>query len=73
MANPTLETLRNEILDSIKGRKLGLDKDGYLQGVRGMKSLFNVIQRYRPAYVCRACDGGGCAKCSKRGYTCYAK
>lgn len=38
-----------------------------------MKSLFNVIERYRPAYVCRSCHGEGCEKCVKRGYTCYAR
>jgi len=32
MANPTLETLRSAILDSVKGRKLGLSPAGYLQG-----------------------------------------
>ena len=37
MANPTLETLRSAILDSVKGRKLGLSPTGYLQGQLSVK------------------------------------
>lgn len=34
----TLEGLRSQILDSIKGRKLGLDSNGYLVGQRATRA-----------------------------------
>jgi hypothetical protein len=37
----TLEGVRNEILDSIKGRKLGLSNDGYLQGQTDVRSAIS--------------------------------
>src|SRR5205085_1621983 len=32
-----LETLRNSIIDSIKGRKIGIDSAGYMVGIPGVK------------------------------------
>lgn len=38
-----------------------------------MKALFHTLASFEPAYVCKGCNGGGCGKCGKRGYTTMAK
>lgn len=38
-----LETFRSSVLDSVKGRKLGLDKDGYLVGVPGVPGVITDV------------------------------
>lgn len=35
-----------------------------------MKALFHTLGQFEPAFLCGACDGGGCVKCQRRGYTC---
>jgi len=36
--------------------------------VKFMKPIFEALQQHEPAYVCDACNGGGCQQCQKRGY-----
>lgn len=38
-----------------------------------MKALFHTMQSFEPAYVCKGCNGGKCAKCQKRGYVTTAR
>ena len=57
--------IANDFIPDGKQFRLDIDKN--------MKALFDTINRYRPAYVCSGCSGGGCNKCAKRGYTCYGK
>lgn len=39
----SLETLRNSIVTSIQGRRLGLDKDDFLVGIRGVRGTVGVV------------------------------
>lgn len=36
---------------------------------RHAKAMFDTLQRFTPELVCSNCNGGGCVKCNKRGYT----
>lgn len=36
---------------------------------KALKGMFHLIEGYRPAYVCKNCNGGKCKSCRQRGYT----
>lgn len=52
------------LLPNGQGEQLKRLVDGH------MKALFHTLAQHEPAYVCKTCNGGGCSKCCKRGYTC---
>lgn len=66
------EKARNVIYNnSLEIAKLIPDGEALKVAVdKHMKALFHMLQSFEPAYACKSCNGGKCAKCQKRGYTC---